>query len=287
MASNKLNSFRITVILVVFVILCYVDWSPSTTKRAKRSPIGTYSTPVFDKCLNNGDIAITFDNGPSETTEAILKTLKDNNIKATFHLSPSNVSKNVELAKKIMENGHVIGLFYDISKEQVKELSSEGLKNEIEKEAKIIKDALDVNPYFIRFSTGLESESNLVKVADELGFIITIGNIQIKGTDSPSTLASSYINKIEDNYNVEQKVYPKFIDSNQEGLINVSEAWEEIAPKLKKYNIKPVTLDVCFGIKEQYRSNTFGNSKSASNSKAIYSFSTIILSIFLVTFFLL
>jgi len=60
MAGNKLNSFRITVILVVFVILCYVDWSPSAKQRSRRSPLSTRSTTIYNSCQNNGEIGVTF-----------------------------------------------------------------------------------------------------------------------------------------------------------------------------------------------------------------------------------
>jgi len=64
MASNKLNSFRITVILVVFVVLCYVDWSPSTgvLQRTRRSPLGTRATKTYDSCEKSGEIGVTFVN---------------------------------------------------------------------------------------------------------------------------------------------------------------------------------------------------------------------------------
>lgn len=50
---------------------------------------------------------LTFDDGPSENTEKILDTLKENNIKATFFVN-GNPNK-AEIYKRIARDGHTIG----------------------------------------------------------------------------------------------------------------------------------------------------------------------------------
>jgi len=65
---------------------------------------------IFTECLNPGNIALTFDDGPNiETTPIVLDILKKNNIKGTFFINShnwSNLDKNpeaVELIKYIYE----------------------------------------------------------------------------------------------------------------------------------------------------------------------------------------
>lgn len=54
---------------------------------------------------------LTFDDGPSaENTIAILDILKEKNIKATFFVIGENVEKHPEVAKRIVEDGHTIGI---------------------------------------------------------------------------------------------------------------------------------------------------------------------------------
>ncbi len=54
---------------------------------------------------------LTFDDGPSaENTVAILDILKEKNIKATFFVIGENVEKHPEVAKRIVEDGHTIGI---------------------------------------------------------------------------------------------------------------------------------------------------------------------------------
>ncbi len=53
-------------------------------------------------------VYLTFDDGPSGHTDQILEILKKNNIKATFFVI--GVGKNFNDYKKIIDNGHAIGL---------------------------------------------------------------------------------------------------------------------------------------------------------------------------------
>lgn len=54
---------------------------------------------------------LTFDDGPSEeNTSAVLDILKKRNIKATFFVVGENVRKHPEVAKRIVEEGHTIGI---------------------------------------------------------------------------------------------------------------------------------------------------------------------------------
>lgn len=54
---------------------------------------------------------LTFDDGPSaENTEKVLDILKEHEIKATFFLIGENVEKHPEVARRIAEEGHTIGI---------------------------------------------------------------------------------------------------------------------------------------------------------------------------------
>lgn len=54
---------------------------------------------------------LTFDDGPSaENTAAVLDILKERNIKAAFFVVGENVRKNPEVAKRIVAEGHTIGI---------------------------------------------------------------------------------------------------------------------------------------------------------------------------------
>jgi|ERR1035437_3047471 peptidoglycan/xylan/chitin deacetylase (PgdA/CDA1 family) len=54
-------------------------------------------------------IALTFDDGPGESTPAILDVLKQYQITATFFVVGSQVERYPELARRIAREGHLIG----------------------------------------------------------------------------------------------------------------------------------------------------------------------------------
>lgn len=57
---------------------------------------------------------LTFDDGPSaENTCAILDILKERDIQATFFVVGENVRKNPDVARRIVEEGHTIGIHCD------------------------------------------------------------------------------------------------------------------------------------------------------------------------------
>lgn len=69
----------------------------------------------IDLYLNPKTMYLTFDDGPSaESTEMILDVLKERNIKATFFVVGENVRKYPETAKRIVEEGHTIGIHCDV-----------------------------------------------------------------------------------------------------------------------------------------------------------------------------
>ena len=53
-------------------------------------------------------IALTFDDGPSNQTEAILELLKRHNLRATFFLTGQRAEQRPELVEKISMAGHQI-----------------------------------------------------------------------------------------------------------------------------------------------------------------------------------
>jgi peptidoglycan/xylan/chitin deacetylase (PgdA/CDA1 family) len=253
--------------------------------------LGTRATKTYDSCEKSGEIGVTFDEGPSKLTKDILDTLKTNNVKATFHLDPTKIADNIDVSKSIIENGNIIGLQFDktLDTEKIKNMKVSEIKEELEKEAKIIKDALNVNPKFLRIPEGLEENESILQAAEELGFVITTWTVELSGNKSSSDYIKSYTNALKTNNKSDLKIYPQFIDRNIDSDDHISEAWKEIIKSVNDNNAKIVTLDTCLNMKEAYRtdgdasssttSSNSGESKSASIPKAISSLSIMIISI--------
>ncbi len=67
----------------------------------------------FDESVDNEEktVYLTFDDGPSKTTQIVLDILKEKNIKATFFvMAASNNEQYLPLITSIVDDGHLIGL---------------------------------------------------------------------------------------------------------------------------------------------------------------------------------
>ncbi len=75
-------------------------------------------------------IALTFDDGPGAYTEELLDFLKEQNVRATFFLLGTNVSRYSALVKRMDEEGHAIGN-HSYNHPTFTKLSASGVANQI------------------------------------------------------------------------------------------------------------------------------------------------------------
>ncbi|WP_309742808.1 polysaccharide deacetylase family protein [Chamaesiphon sp. OTE_20_metabat_361] len=99
-------------------------------------------------------IALTFDDGPwPETTEKILATLKQEQIKATFYMIGQPLKSFPEIGKKVLADGHVIA--NHTLHHWYKQMSPLVAQREIEDTSKIIKEVLNVETAYFRPPGGM------------------------------------------------------------------------------------------------------------------------------------
>src|SRR5690349_9044697 len=69
------------------------------------------SAEILSPSIYRGDpqrsqIALTFDDGPSQSTPAILEVLAEHNIPATFFMCGRNVRRFPDIARDVLNAGH-------------------------------------------------------------------------------------------------------------------------------------------------------------------------------------
>lgn len=72
------------------------------------------SSSYFGPSVYRGDrsrpsLALTFDDGPSESTPALLEILRRHHVRATFFMCGQNVTRLPEIARQVANEGHEIG----------------------------------------------------------------------------------------------------------------------------------------------------------------------------------
>lgn len=93
---------------------------------------------------NKKVVALTFDDGPSQYTEALIEILNSNNVKATFFVLGCNINKYEDTLISIDQSGHEIGI-HGYSHTSFNVLNVEGTQEEIDATEQIIVD-LGITP---------------------------------------------------------------------------------------------------------------------------------------------
>lgn len=106
---------------------------------------------------NSGRVAyLTFDDGPSSVTPAILDTLKANNVKATFFViaSSKDTPQRRALMKREVDEGHTVGIHSWSHKYSYIYASEANFMDDFNKIREMIISATGVEPKFSRFPGG-------------------------------------------------------------------------------------------------------------------------------------
>lgn len=127
---------------------------------------------IYMMCEREGEIAFTYDQGPSQYTGKLLVTLAKHKIKATFHISPDYLDNPVILAylRKAAMDGHLIGIFVK------DEVTADSVKDYLAKASGAIQRYTNYKPQFLRFPSPGPSEE-VMKTVTGLGYIVTTYNL--------------------------------------------------------------------------------------------------------------
>ncbi len=137
---------------------------------------------------------LTFDDGPSEeNTARVLDILKEQNIKATFFLVGENVEKHPDMARRIVAEGHAVGIHcyrhdYGMLYESV-----DGYIQDFEKARRIVCEVTGVDTKLFRFPGGSVNDYNremgeaIAREMTERGYIYFDWNASLEDAVKTST----------------------------------------------------------------------------------------------------
>ncbi len=121
---------------------------------------------------------LTFDDGPSvENTSAVLDILKERNIQATFFVVGENVKKHPEIARRIVEEGHTLGIHCNRHDYRVIYESVDSYVADFEEAHRIVQEVTGVDAKLFRFPGGSINAYNkkvyqdIINAMTERGYI--------------------------------------------------------------------------------------------------------------------
>ena len=121
-------------------------------------------------------IYLTFDDGPSSNTEKILDILKVYDVKATFFVVGKTDEKSKALYKRIVEEGHTLGMHSYSHKYDEVYASKESFVQDLTKLQEYLYEVTGVWPRYYRFPGG---SSNQVSKVDMQEFIAYLNESEI------------------------------------------------------------------------------------------------------------
>ncbi len=206
-------------------------------------PQSSFYLPVVSRGRTGKNfVALTFDDGPSETTtELILDLLDKYSVKATFFVAGVNVLKHPEIIKEIIARGHTIGNHSFHHNPFLMLGSHNYLYEEIFKAQKVLK-SMGINTLAFRPPVGIISPK-LPSVLDKLGmFCVTFscragdfGNRRI------NNLSSRILKKVKaDDIILLHDVLPR----SKDDFTVLSSEVEKILQDLAEKDLKIVPLSI-------------------------------------------
>ena len=99
-------------------------------------------------------IYLTFDDGPSDRTDEILAVLAEKNVKATFFVTGKSNEKDLERMRRIVDEGHTIGMHSYSHVYATVYASVEGFLDDFYKNFVQIREATGQSPTVFRFPGG-------------------------------------------------------------------------------------------------------------------------------------
>ncbi len=148
--------------------------TPTATNTAKKNEEDKgQNEKEFDQTKIKGrKVYLTFDDGPSDNTVKILKVLKKYDVKATFFVIGRTDEKSKKLYKKIVKEGHTLGMHSYTHQYDKIYASVSAYKKDLNALADLLEDVTgEERPHYIRFPGGSSNTVSKVPMKDIIRYV--------------------------------------------------------------------------------------------------------------------
>lgn len=200
----------------------------------------------IDYYFNPKTMYLTFDDGPSEkNTAAVLDILKEKNIKATFFVVGENVKKNPDVARRIVQEGHTIGIHCNNHDYEKIYASVDSYLEDFEEAYNTVLEVTGVEVKLFRFPGGSINAYNkkvykdIIEKMTDKGFIYFDWNGSLEDAVTKSTPEQLIRNAREST--LKRK---KVVMLAHDIVYNTTLCLEELIDQFPEYKMEPLTPQV-------------------------------------------
>lgn len=195
--------------------------------------------------INKPVIALTFDDGPSKYTKAIIDLLKENDAVATFFVIGNKINLYKNTIRELYQNGNEIGN-HSYNHKWLTKITDDELLDQINKTQNIIKETTGFTPKLFRPTYG--SINKHIRNQVKLDIVMWDIDTYDWKTTNPKKIAKKVINNVKDDDIILMH------DNHKQSY----ESLKYILPELKKQGYQFVTVSELkeIGFIKQSRSTT-------------------------------
>ena len=191
------------------------------------------------------DDIILFAKASAAAGERILEILKERNIQATFFVVGENVEKYPDIIKRMVEEGHSIGIHcYSHSYDDIYQ-SVEGFVTDFEKAKEAVQNIVDVEVWCYRFPGGSINSHNkyiyedIIAEMSEMGYLYYDWNASMEDASKNVTKEQIIQSAVESTLGRK-----KVVMLGHDIVCNTSVCIEELIDSFPEYKFLPLTKEV-------------------------------------------
>lgn len=199
---------------------------------------------IYTACSKEGQIAFTFDQGPSYYTGNLLNTLKKHSIKASFHVTTDYLDNPVIMAyiRNAARDGHLIGLFIKHNN-----FTAADILSHLDHQNNKLQKQVGFKLTFLRFPNPGPSKEVLEKVSNA-GYFVTSYNLDSQDYMYGNSTGDEIFQVIKSNLDlIVPPAKGSFICVQRDILEPSVKQSDMIIEYAKKKGYTAVRLDECIG----------------------------------------
>ncbi|KAG0183847.1 chitin deacetylase [Apophysomyces sp. BC1034] len=214
--------------------------------------------PQATACVYPGQIAVTYNEGPSDVTAKVLNGLKAAQAKASFFVNATwlYTQQYAMILQRAHNDGHFIGMTYRAPGDSSNGLTDEQIKTDVTNTAKIIETLIGVAPKYVRLHYTQPEDTRLEHLIRSLGYTLVAYNLD--------TQDYNFKNNPEGIANLYRDVFTKQLDTydSKGSFVSVqydipdTGSWQAIYDIIRTINdagYTMVRMDGCLNDKEPYK----------------------------------
>ncbi|KAG2172580.1 hypothetical protein INT44_002595, partial [Umbelopsis vinacea] len=150
--------------------------------------------PLMTACGTQGQIAVTYSEGPSDATARIVKQLNAANAKATFFVNATWLysQQYAMVVQNTYNSGHFIGMTYRVKNDDSSLLSEDEIRNDIINDARVIQSLINVAPKYVRLHYTNVEDTKTENILKELGMVLVGYNLDSQDYSKSAKIQDVY-----------------------------------------------------------------------------------------------